>query len=70
MTGKNRPLDEDEMEFMNTLADKELSRRRELQEAEKEELSAFQEVSKLLLCKFCQHSSSLRSSLMNYTVVS
>ena len=34
---------------MNTLADKELSRRRELQEAENEELTAFQEVSHLLL---------------------
>ena len=32
------------MEFMNGLADRELSKRRKLQEAEKDELSAFQEV--------------------------
>ena len=44
LVGKNRPLDEDEMEFMNGLADRELSKRRKLQEAEKDELSAFQEV--------------------------
>ena len=44
LLGKNRPLDEDEMEFMNKLADNELSKRRKLQEAEEEELTAFQEV--------------------------
>lgn len=42
--GKNRPLDEDEMAFMDSLADKELSRLKDLHQAEKEELSAFQEV--------------------------
>lgn len=42
--GKNRPLDEDEMEFMNTLADSEMQKQMKQRQAESEELAVFQEV--------------------------
>ena len=45
--GKNRPLDEEEMAFMDKLADTEMERLTELRQTENQELAAFQEVTDL-----------------------
>lgn len=42
-TGKNRPLDEDELEFLDTVIEAENVQRRKVMEEEKKELEAFRE---------------------------
>lgn len=52
--GKNRPLDEDELEFLDNIANATAEQERAVAEQEDEELAAFQEVcwhrSLLLAC--------------------
>lgn len=45
-TGKNRPLDEDELEFLDNLIEAENVQRRKVVEEEKKELEAFREAIK------------------------
>ena len=44
-TGKNRPLDEDDMAFVTSLQDSEYAKEESLRNAEREEVATFQEVS-------------------------
>ena len=46
-SGKNRPLDEDDMDFVNNLADAEAAKETSIRQAERQELDAFQQVSTL-----------------------
>ena len=47
-TGKNRPLDEDELEFVNELKERERSRGQQQARDEEEQLEAFRQASFLL----------------------
>ena len=42
--GKNRPLDEDDLAFVNSLVESESAHERRIREAEKNDLESFQEV--------------------------
>ena len=42
--GKNRPLDEDDLAFVNSLVESESAHERRIREAEKSDLESFQEV--------------------------
>ena len=43
--GKNRPLDEDDLQFVNKLVEADLARERGIREAEKSDIETYQEVS-------------------------
>lgn len=48
-TGKNRPLDEDEIDFVERLLEKDRERDRSIREEEREALEAYQKVLNLSL---------------------